>query len=139
MGVLSLKSQEKFEIFPSSSLCGIILPERGLMVKNENEFLGILIKCKNQDNCCNVGKIAETAKMDLMDCGPFLMSLEKKGIIEGMDLETFRINPIAFSIYESPQKKAGKSFLKLSVSFFEVHNHLYSWHYQRSCHCLPHT
>ena len=89
------------------------------MITNENEFLGILIKCKNQENCCNVSKVAETAKMDLMDCRPFLMSLEKKGIIEGMDLETFRINPIAFSIYEIPQKKAGKSFLKLSISLLK--------------------
>lgn len=89
------------------------------MVANENKFLGVLIKCKDQDNCCNVGEIAETAKMDLMDCRPFLMSLKSKGFIEYIDLGTIRINPIAFSVYESPQKKAGKSFLKLSVSFLK--------------------
>ncbi len=89
------------------------------MVTNENEFLGVLIKCKNQDNCCNVSKVAESAKMGLTDCSPFIESLEQKNIIYVMDLETIRINPIAFSVYESPQKKAGKSFFKLSVSLLK--------------------
>lgn len=89
------------------------------MVTNENDFIGIMMKCKNEKDICNVGKIIELSGMTDIQCLPFIKSLTAKGIIQQIDLESIQINPIAHSIYESPQKKAGKSFLKLSVSFLK--------------------
>ncbi len=89
------------------------------MVTNENDFIGIMMKCKNEKDICNVGKIIERSGMSDMQCLPFIQSLTNKGIIQKIDLGNFQITPLAYSIYESPQKKARKSFLKLSVSFLK--------------------
>lgn len=89
------------------------------MITNENDFIGIMMKCKNEKDICNIGKIIELSGMSDMQCFPFIQSLNAKGIIQKVDLESIQINPIAYSIYESPKKKAGKSFLKLSVSFLK--------------------
>lgn len=89
------------------------------MVANENDFIGIMMKCKNEKDICNVGKVIELSGMTDIQCLPFIKSLTAKGIIQQIDLERVQVNPIAYSIYESPQKKAGKSFLKLSVSFLK--------------------
>lgn len=89
------------------------------MITNENDFIGIMIKCKNEKDICNIGKIIELSGMTDMQCLPFIQSLSTKGIIQKIDLESVQINPIAYSIYENPKKKAVKSFLKLSVSFLK--------------------
>ena len=89
------------------------------MVTNENDFIGIMMKCKNEKDICNVGKIIELSGMTDIQCLPFIKSLTAKGIIQQIDLERVQVNPIAYSVYESPQKKAGKSFLKVSVSFLK--------------------
>lgn len=89
------------------------------MVTNENDFIGIMMKCKNEKDICNVGKVIELSGMTDIQCLPFIKSLTAKGIIQQIDLESIQVNPIAYSVYESPQKKAGKSFLKISVSFLK--------------------
>lgn len=89
------------------------------MVTNESDFIGIMMKCKNEKDICNVGKVIELSGMTDIQCLPFIKSLTAKGIIQQIDLESIQVNPIAYSVYESPQKKAGKSFLKLSVSFLK--------------------
>lgn len=89
------------------------------MVTNENDFIGIMMKCKNEKDICNVDKIIELSGMTDIQCLPFIKLLTAKGIIQQIDLESIQVNPIAYSVYESPQKKAGKSFLKLSVSFLK--------------------
>lgn len=89
------------------------------MVTNENDFIGIMMKCKNEQDICDVRKIIELSGMTDMQCLSFIQSLSSKKIIRGLDTCYIQINPIAYSIYESPQKKAGKSFLKLSVSFLK--------------------
>ena len=89
------------------------------MVTNENDFIGIMMKCKNEKDICNVGKVIELSGMTDIQCLPFIKSLTAKGIIQQIDLESIQVNPIAYSVYESPQKKAVKSFLKLSVSFLK--------------------
>lgn len=89
------------------------------MIANENDFIGIMIKCANENGICNIGKIIELSEMTDMQCLPFIQSLTAKGIIQSIDLENIQINPIAYSVYESPKEKVGKSFLKLSVSFLK--------------------
>lgn len=97
-----------------------ILPKGGvILITNENDFLGILMKCKNEHNICNISDVFKESNMTDIQCLPFLKSLASKGIITGLDLSTYQINPIAFSVYESPKKKVTKSFFKLSVSFFK--------------------
>lgn len=79
------------------------------MIKDENDFLGIMIDCKNDDNTCSIGKVIKESGMTDIECLPFFRSLRENKIIQEIDLETYKINPIAFSIYQSPVKKVGKS------------------------------
>lgn len=97
--------------------CGIICFEKGVLklVTNENDFLGLLIKHKNADDTFSINKILKETEMTALQCRPFLISLSDKGIINGIDLETFQINPIAYSVYQSPVKKAKKSFFNFTV------------------------
>lgn len=89
------------------------------MITNENDFLGIMIKCKNDKDICHVREVIEQSNMTDVQCLSFFMSLSDKGIIKRLDLETYQINPIAFSLYQSPKKKVAKSAFKLSVSFLK--------------------
>ena len=79
------------------------------MITNENDFLGLMIKYKNSDDTCPVGKILKNSEMTDLQCLPFFRSLSDKGIITFLDTETYQINPIAYSVYQSPAKKVGKS------------------------------
>lgn len=89
------------------------------MITNENDFIGIMMKCKDEQDVCNVSEIIKRSGMTDLQCLSFIQSLSKKGIIQTIDFGNVQINPIAYSIYESPKKKAGKSFLKFSVSFLK--------------------
>lgn len=89
------------------------------MITNENDFIGVMMKCKNEQDICDVMKIIELSGMSDMQCLTFIQSLSSKGIIRSVDTQYIQINPIAYSVYESPKKKAGKSFLKLSVSLLK--------------------
>lgn len=80
------------------------------MITNENDFLGLIIKCKNENDACSVGKILSESGMTDMQCLPFLKSLSGKGVITKIDTETYLINPIAYSVYQNPMKKVKKSF-----------------------------
>lgn len=84
------------------------------MITHENEFIGLMIKCKNDNDMCSVGKILKESGMTDIQCLPFLRSLSGKGIITKVDTETYLINPIAYSVYKSPAKKAAKSFYNLT-------------------------
>lgn len=89
------------------------------MITNENDFIGIMMKCKNEQDVCDMRKIIELSGMTDMQCLPFIQSLSEKQIVRVLDTCYIQINPIAYSIYESPKKKAGKSFLKLSISLLK--------------------
>lgn len=78
------------------------------MITNENEFLGLMIKCKNDDDTCSICTIIAQSRMTDIQCIPFLNSLSEQKIISKIDLETYQINPIAYSVYQSTAKKAGK-------------------------------
>lgn len=80
------------------------------MISNENDFLGLIIKCKNSNDTCSIGKILNESGMTDVQCLAFLKSLSNKGILTKIDLETYLINPIAYSVYQSPTKKITKSF-----------------------------
>lgn len=89
------------------------------MITNDNDFLGCIIKCKDQNNNCDIGDLINSCKMSDLDCLTFINSLESKGFIKLIDYHTIYINPIAFSAYESPSKKVVKSAFKFSVSFLK--------------------
>lgn len=87
------------------------------MITNENDFIGIMMKCKNEKDICNIGKIIELSGMSDMQCLPFIQSLNAKGIIQKVDLESIQINPIAYSIYENPKKKQENHSLNFPYRF----------------------
>lgn len=86
------------------------------MITNENDFIGILMKCKDDNGICKTSNVVKSSKMTDLQCLPFIKSLSDKEVIKRIDLDHIQINPIAYSLYESPKKKVGKLFLKLSVS-----------------------
>lgn len=86
------------------------------MINTENKFLGVLMKCKDDQNNCNLRKVFETAKMSDIDCLPYIKSLVEKDIIMEVDLNTVHVNPIAKSIYQSPIKKAIRLLSKFFLS-----------------------
>ena len=45
------------------------------MIKDENDFLGIMIDCKNDDNTCSIGKVIKESGMTDIECLPFFRSL----------------------------------------------------------------
>ena len=89
------------------------------MITNENKFLGLLIKCKNENDICNITEVIQKSEMSDVQCMSLIQSLCEKGMVKYIDLSNLQINPIAYSTYQSPQKKVGKSFLNLSVSFLK--------------------
>lgn len=89
------------------------------MITNENDFLGIMMKCKDENGICNVREIIELSGMTDIQCLPLIQTLLDKGIITRIDFSSYQLNPIAYSVYQSPAKKAGKSFLNLSISLLK--------------------
>lgn len=89
------------------------------MIKTDNEFLGTLIKCANDNHDCDVSDIIEQSGLSDIDCIPFLKSLEEKRIIRTVDTCTFHLNPGAYSYYISPTKKFFRCFGKLSWSLLK--------------------
>lgn len=80
------------------------------MITNENDFIGLMIKCKNANDTCSVGKLLNESGMTDIQCLSFLKSLSEKEIITKIDLETYQINPIAYSFYKSQSNKIVNSF-----------------------------
>lgn len=84
------------------------------MVKNENDFLGILISNADNNHDCNVMDAIRKSGISDIDCLPFIKSLETKGFIKTMDFETIHIYPQAFESYTIPKRKIKNSILKTS-------------------------
>ena len=84
------------------------------MITNENDFLGLMIKFKNEDDTCPVGKLIKESGMSDLQCLSFLRSLAEKGLIKYLDTETYLINPIAYSVYQSPIKKVKQSLFRFT-------------------------
>lgn len=89
------------------------------MIKNENDFLGAVLKYKDKNNCCSISKIMKSENISDMDCMFFIKSLKSKGIIDQIDLSTIRATPLAISTYESKFKKFLKLCFKSSVSLLK--------------------
>ena len=67
------------------------------MITNENDFIGIMMKCKNEQDICDVMKVIELSGMSDMQCLPFIQSLSSKGIIRSIDTQYIQIlSPIPF-------------------------------------------
>lgn len=77
------------------------------MITNENDFIGIMMKYKYEQDICDVRKIIELSGMTDIQFLSFIQSLSDKQIIRGLDTCYIQINPVAYSIYES-QKESRK-------------------------------
>ena len=89
------------------------------MIDNENKFLKLIIKNKNDDDTFSVSKIIEKSDLNALQCRAFLISLSNKGIIMSIDLDTYQINPIAYSTYQSTGKRIKKVLKRLTVFSFQ--------------------
>lgn len=88
------------------------------MITNENDFLGLLISCADENNDCKPSEVFEKSGMSDIDCLPFIKSLQAKELTKTMDTETIHIYPQAYQAYVSPVQKAGKSVVKASKFTF---------------------
>lgn len=65
------------------------------MITNENDFLGLLISCADENHNCDVFEVISESGMSDIDCLPFMKSLQEKGLTETLDMETIHIYPKA--------------------------------------------
>lgn len=89
------------------------------MITNDNDFLGALIKCSNQNNDCDIIDLMEKYKISDLDCIPFIKSLESENLVNMIDTCTVHVYPQGISAYVSPKKKAKKLVLNSSKSLFK--------------------
>lgn len=84
------------------------------MVQNENDFLGVLIKCANENHDCDITDILNESGISDIDCLTFIKSLESKRLIKTLDFETIHIYPPAYEAYIAPAQEIKKSLLETS-------------------------
>lgn len=75
------------------------------MIKNENDFIGFLIKIKQDNGDISVSRILKESELNNIDCAHYLKSLQSKGYIQYMDSETYHIYPDGISSYVPNSKK----------------------------------
>lgn len=75
------------------------------MIKNENDFLGFLIKIKQDNGDISVSRILKESGLNNIDCSHYLKFLQSKGYIQYMDSETYHIYPDGISAYVPTSKK----------------------------------
>lgn len=76
-----------------------------MKIKNENDFLGFLISMKQDNGNISAGKIIDLSGISDIDCIHYLKSLEEKGYIENLDMETYHIYPDGIYAYMPPKRK----------------------------------
>lgn len=97
------------------------------MIKNENDFLGVLIANSNDNNDCSMSKILCSGEISSIDASHYISKLEEKGYIELTDLDTVHIFPHAQKSYNGFFKKiksglfsilhfSGNTFLQISIA-----------------------
>ena len=86
---------------------------------SEEEFLGIMMKCKTEKDTCSIGKIERESGLNCDQCSDYLKSLKRKGLISNVDLETYKINPIAYSIHRRTKHKFSSFIFQNSVLLFK--------------------
>lgn len=84
------------------------------MVQNENDFLGVLINCADENHDCDISDILNESGMSDIDCLPFIKSLESKTLIKTLDFETIHIYPSAYEAYVAPTQEIKKSLFETS-------------------------
>lgn len=95
-----------------------------MKITNENEFLGALIKCANQNNDCEITAVIKKYGISELDCSPFIDSLKSKKLIEMYGFSTIHIFPSGKSAYISRKKKvlryffnSSKTLLKFTITY----------------------
>lgn len=86
---------------------------------NDNEFLGALISCADENNDCNIMDIIEKYGISDIDCIPFIKSLENSNMIKMTSFSIIHIYRKGLSSYISPESKITKSVFKSSISFLK--------------------
>ena len=86
------------------------------MIKNENDFLKILLENCNQNGDCNMYKILNENDISSFEAYRYISSLENKGYVKVTDLNTVHIFPEAKEFYNSPFKKIRRKLFSL-ISF----------------------
>ena len=84
------------------------------MIKIENDFLGLLISCADENHNCDVFEVISESGMSDIDCLPFMKSLQEKGLTETLDMETIHIYPKAYDIYVPKAAELQESIVKAS-------------------------
>lgn len=90
------------------------------MVKNENYFLGLLIKNADKNHDCDAYTTIKQSGLSDIDCLHFIKSLEDNGLVNTTDTNTIHIYPKAYEEYESAFKKIKCSFLKTAKFTFKI-------------------
>ena len=90
------------------------------MITNENDFLGLIISCADDNHDCNAIEVIKKSGMSDIDCLQFINSLQAKGLTELIDTETIHIYPQAYEAYVSTSKKVKDSFVKTSKFTFKT-------------------
>lgn len=85
------------------------------MIKNENDFLGFLIKIKQNNGNISVSRILKESELNNIDCAHYLKSLQTKGYIQYMDTETYHIYPEGINAYVSFPKKLTRFIEKILI------------------------
>ena len=97
------------------------------MIKNENDFLGVLIANSNDNNDCSMNEILCSGEISSIDASHYISKLEEKGYIKLTDLDTVHIFPNAQKAYNGCFKKiktgifsmlhfSGNTFLQIFVT-----------------------
>lgn len=75
------------------------------MIKNENDFLGVLISNMDEDCCVSVYTMERATGLTTIQCGDILNSLCEKKHLQIMDTVTIRVTQLGLMAYISPKKR----------------------------------
>lgn len=78
----------------------------------ENELLGALLSCSNENYDSNIQTAAKNISWSLIECVPVIKSLERQTMIQQIDNMTVHINPLGRLSYVSKQKQRKDFILK---------------------------
>lgn len=90
------------------------------MITNDNDFLGLIISCANENNDCDVMDVINKSGMSDIDCIPFIKSLTGKGLVEMISTQALHVYPQAHNVYISPKQERKDLVLKSSKSTMKV-------------------
>ena len=85
------------------------------MIKNENDFLGLLISNKDSENNVHLSKISSDSGLTSLDISRLIENLSKHDFIVQTDTETIHLFPWGISAYKPLWKRIAIPICKLLV------------------------